>query len=145
MCRMQLLYWDLIVSYISEIHKVLSNYKVNNQYTIMQKVMFTSYGPPWNPPMDPTLRTPILYNSKQHYNSTNPSRPTSLAPYCFRSRTSGPIVVPLTIESSTSTTLRPSKLAVMAPNFFATASCLERVSGWMKLRPTYLFLHRTST
>lgn len=69
---------------------------------------------------------------------------TSLAPAFLRSLMMGPTVFPLTIESSTNTTLLLFKFSVMAPNFLATASCRERVSGRMKDRPTYRFLQSTS-
>lgn len=69
---------------------------------------------------------------------------TSFAPAFLSSFIIGPTVFPLTIESSTKITLFPNKFSVMTPNFLATASCRDLVSGNIKDLPTYLFLHKTS-
>lgn len=69
---------------------------------------------------------------------------TSDAPASFSNLMMAPIVVPRTMESSIRTILFPLKFSLRGPNFFSTASCLSRVLGWMKVLPTYLFLHRTS-
>lgn len=69
---------------------------------------------------------------------------TSLAPASRSNLIIGPIVFPLTMESSTSTIFFPFTFSDKAPNFLATPSCLSRVLGWMNVLPTYLFLHSTS-
>ena len=51
-----------------------------------------------------------------------PYKPTSAAPAPFRSLTIGPIVFPLTMESSTKTILFPRKFSERGPNFLATPS-----------------------
>lgn len=70
---------------------------------------------------------------------------TSLAPDSLSNLIMGEIVLPLTMESSIRTILLPLKFCDNTPNFFATPSCLNLMFGWMKVLPTYRFLHSTST
>ena len=69
---------------------------------------------------------------------------TSLAPASLSNFIIGPIVLPLTIESSIKTIFFPLTFSERAPNFLATPNCRSLVLGWMKVLPTYLFLHNTS-
>jgi hypothetical protein len=52
--------------------------------------------------------------------------------------TIGPMVVPLTIESSTMTTLFPLTFSDRRPNFLAIPTRRALVVGWMNVLPTYL-------
>ena len=54
--------------------------------------------------------------------------------------TIGPVVVPRTIESSTTTTRLPARTSGNGLNFSRTEASREVCPGWMKVRPTYRFL-----
>lgn len=54
---------------------------------------------------------------------------TSLAPASRNNLIIGPIVFPLTIESSIKTIFFPFTFSDKAPNFLATPSCLNRALG----------------
>lgn len=69
---------------------------------------------------------------------------TSFAPASLSNLIIGPIVFPRTIESSININFLPFTLTDKAPNFLATPSCRSLVLGWIKVLPTYLFLHKTS-
>ena len=60
---------------------------------------------------------------------------TSSAPALRSSSTSGPDVVPRTMESSTSTTRRPARLPGSGLNFMATRAWRRAVVGSMNVRP----------
>lgn len=61
---------------------------------------------------------------------------TSFAPASFNNLIIGPIVFPLTMESSIKIILLPLTFSDKAPNFFATPSCRNRVLGCIKVLPT---------
>lgn len=54
---------------------------------------------------------------------------TSLAPASLSNFMIGPIVVPLTIESSIRIILLPATFSTIAPNFLATPNLLSRALG----------------
>ena len=70
---------------------------------------------------------------------------TSLAPFWRRSLIIFLLVVPLTMESSMRMRRLPFMLERKTLSFILTL--LSRISwlGWIKERPTYLFLERAST
>ena len=49
-------------------------------------------------------------------------------------------VVPRTMESSTMTSLLPSTMLRTGESFIRTPFSRSSCEGWMKVRPTYLFL-----
>ena len=66
----------------------------------------------------------------------------SFAPASRRSFTILPLVVPLTIESSTKTTRFPDTVSSTALSFILTWSTLVSCPGEMKVLPIYLFFIR---
>ena len=61
---------------------------------------------------------------------------TSAARFRFSIRTSFRLVVPRTIESSTSTTRRPVITSRTGLNLIRTPESRPDCCGWMKVRPT---------